>query len=242
MDPVAAELVGEVRSALADAADPVKAPAMQAYMKSSTPFLGINAAPLRALCNRSFTAHRIGHEAAWREAVLALFDEAAYREERYAAIHLTGHRFYGEHQHPGTLELYRHLVVTGAWWDFVDTVAGNRVGPILRAFPREVGPTIRTWATDDDLWVRRAAVLSQLNSKEHTDTELLRLVLEANLTDSLHGREFFIRKAVGWALRQHARHDPDWVRRFVAENEPRVSGLTRREALKHLQPAGPVTP
>ncbi len=77
-------------------------------------------------------------------------------------------------------------------------------------------------------------MLSQLRRKAGTDVDLLRLALEQNLEDSLHGREFFIRKAVGWALRQHARTDPDWVRSFVAEHEDRLSGLSRREALKHL--------
>ncbi len=74
------------------------------------------------------------------------------------------------------------------------------------------------------------AILSQLGSKDATDTALLRCVLEQNLTGSLHGHEFFVRKAVGWALRQYGRNDPDWVRLFVAENSGRMSGLSRREA------------
>ena len=234
MVPLAAELVDEVRRALGQEADPVKAPEMQRYMKSAMPFRGINAPLLRKRCNQLFTAHRLPDEAAWRDAVLELYDGAGYREERYAAVALTGHRYYREHQRPDVLGLYRHLVVTGAWWDLVDTIASNRVGPVLRAFPDEVTPAMREWATDDDLWVRRTAVLSQLGSKAATDTELLRFVLERNLEDSLHGREFFIRKAVGWALRQHARQDPDWVRAFVAEHGDRLSGLSRREALKHL--------
>ena len=234
MDAQAARLVDEVRLALAEAGDPAKAGPMQRYMKSSMPFRGINATPLRRGCAPLFAAHRLPTEAAWREAVLALYDEAAYREERYAAIELTGHRYYREHQRPAVLDLYRHLVVAGAWWDLVDVIAGNRVGLVLRAFPDEVTPVVRDWATDDDLWVRRTAVLSQLGSKGATDTDLLRHVLEQNLEDSLHGREFFVRKAVGWALRQHARRDPDWVLAFVAEHEDRLSGLSRREALKHL--------
>ena len=93
---------------------------------------------------------------------------------------------------------------------------------------------LERWAVDDDLWLRRTAILAQLKRKDGTDLDLLRLALEQNLEDSLHGREFFIRKALGWALREHAKTDPDWVRAFVAEHEDRLSGLTRREALKHL--------
>jgi 3-methyladenine DNA glycosylase AlkD len=124
--------------------------------------------------------------------------------------------------------------VTGAWWDLVDTIASHHVREILERFPGEVTPLLERWAVDDDLWLRRTAMLSQLGRKSATDVELLRIVLESNLEDSLHGREFFIRKALGWALRDHARTDPDWVRAFVTEHESRLSGLSRREALKHL--------
>lgn len=227
-------MVAELRQSLRAVADPEKAPAMQAYMKSEMPFLGVQSRPLRAACRGVLDVQRLEGEPAWREAVLLLWDEAEYREERYAAIELTGHRSYREHQRVSTLDLYRHLVVTGAWWDHVDAIASHRVGPILRAHPAEVAPVMRAWAVDEDLWVRRTAILSQLGSKHATDLDLLRDVLEANLGGSLHGREFFIRKAVGWALRQHARIDPGWVRAFVAEHDAALSGLSRREALKHL--------
>jgi 3-methyladenine DNA glycosylase AlkD len=172
--------------------------------------------------------------AGWESAVLELWDAAAYREERYAALAVAGHRLYRAHREPGALALYRHLVVTGAWWDLVDTIATQHVGEILKAFPAEVTPVLERWAVDDDLWLRRTAILAQLKHKDATDLDLLRLALEQNLEDSPHGREFFIRKALGWALREHARTDPDWVRAFVGAHEDRLSGLTRREALKHL--------
>ncbi len=91
-------------------------------------------------------------------------------------------------------------------------------------------PIVREWATDDDLWLRRTAIISQLTFKEQTDLALLREAIEPNLSDT----SFWIRKAIGWALRQHARTDPDWVRAVVAEYGERLSGLSRREALKHL--------
>lgn len=234
-------IVTEVRRLLATSADPQRARTMQAYMKSAMPFRGVSAVPLRKLCRRVFDAHRIDNEDAWRSVVLDLWDGAAYREERYAAIELTGHRYYRAFQHPGTLDLYRHLVVTGAWWDLVDGVAGNRVGPILRGSPGVVGAIMRSWSVDADLWVRRAAILCQLGSKASTDTGLLTFVLEQNLEPSLHGREFFVRKAVGWALREYAKTDPAWVLRFVAEHEHSLSGLSRREALKNVPPEARTT-
>ena len=132
------------------------------------------------------------------------------------------------------LALYRHLVVSGAWWDYVDVVAADRVGPILLRHRAAVTPLLRADAVDDHLWVRRTAILAQLKHREETDLELLADVIDANLEGSLHGREFFIRKAIGWALRQHARVDPEWVRGFVESRGDRLSGLSRREALKHL--------
>lgn len=227
-------LVSEVRRRLAEAGDPEKAPAMRAYMKSALPFHGVTAVPLRKLCRELVDAEPLPDEAAWRAAVLELWDGATHREERYAVLALCSHRRYRAYQHPGTLDLYRHLVVTGAWWDLVDDLASHKVGPILRADFEEVSGLIRAWAVDDDLWVRRTAILCQLGSKAETDVFLLRWCLVQNLEDSMHGREFFIRKAVGWALREYARTDPAWVRVFVAEHGSRMSGLSRREATKHL--------
>lgn len=229
-----AELVAEIRARLGEVADPERAGPMQRYLKSSLPCRGVPMPVLRRLCREAFRAHPLPDEAAWRRAVLDLWDGVTFREEWYCAIELTAERSARPYQHPGALDLYRHLIVTGRWWDVVDVVASNRVGPILRSHPAETTPVVRAWADHEDLWLRRTAVICQLGSKGDTDVALLTEVLECNLEDSRHGHEFFVRKAVGWALRQHARVDPDWVRAFVAEHQGQLSGLSRREALKHL--------
>ncbi len=233
---VAEALVADLRSRIAEAADPERAPAMQAYMKSAMPFRGVSAVPLRRINRSLLDAHRLTDRRTWERTVRTLWDEAAYREERYAAVALSGHRFYRAFQDADSLDLYRHLVVTGAWWDLVDDVAVHRVGPILRADPATVTPMMRAWARDDDLWVRRTAILCQLASKAATDTDLLADVLTANVEGTRHGKEFFIRKALGWALREYAKTDPAWVLAFVEAHADELSGLTRREALKHLRP------
>ena len=138
----------EVRGRLELAADPGRAPAMQAYMKSSMPFRGVRAADLARLCRAVFDAVPLPDEESWLAAVHDLWDAAVYREERYAAIHLAGHRRYRAYQQPRTLELYRHLVVTGAWWDLVDPVAANAVGPILLAHRDEVTPVVRAFVDE----------------------------------------------------------------------------------------------
>ena len=225
-------VVDAVRTALAGAGDPDRAVAQQAYMKSLMPYRGLTSPELKALLRPILAdpAYRIAERDHWEGAVRDLWDGATHREERYAATALTGHRAYQAWQDPAVVPLYRHLIVTGAWWDHVDELASNRIGPILLSQNEILTPIVRGWATDDDLWLRRTAVISQLTFKEQTDLALLREAIEPNLADT----SFWIRKAIGWALRQYARTDPDWVRATVAEYGDRLSGLSRREALKHL--------
>ena len=229
-------LVVAVRAALAGAEDPERAAGQQRYMKSAMPYRGLTSPELRALLRPLLADPSLAPASPreWEADVRALWDGAAYREERYAAVALTGHRVARAWQDPDALELYRHLVVTGAWWDYVDVLAADRVGPILLRHRSIVTPLLRVDAVDAHLWVRRTAILAQLKHREETDLELLSDVIDANLGGSSFGQEFFIRKAVGWALRQHARVDPQWVRAFVEARSDRLSGLSRREALKHL--------
>lgn len=226
------DLVGALWSVLDSAGDPERAVQQQAYMKSALPFRGISAPELKALLAPVLgdPALRIHDRAEWDSAVRTVWDEATHREDRYAATALSGHRWYRAWQDTDTVPLYRHLIVTGAWWDHVDEIASRRIGPILRAHHEAVAPVVREWAVDDDLWIRRTAIICQLGSKDDTDDDLLVDAIVPNLADP----DFFIRKAIGWALRQHARIDPDFVRAFVDEQGDRLSPLSRREALKHL--------
>jgi 3-methyladenine DNA glycosylase AlkD len=129
--------------------------------------------------------------------------------------------------------MYEEMIVTGAWWDYVDAIAAQRVGPILRAHPASLQRRMLAWSRSRDLWKRRTAILCQLGSGEHTDLPLLFACLEP----SLGSPEFFLRKAIGWALRQYARTDPAQVRRYVAAHRDRLSALSCREALKRIGPA-----
>ncbi|MET9023640.1 DNA alkylation repair protein [Actinopolymorpha sp. NPDC004070] len=226
------QLVEAVRAGLAAVGDPERAERMQAYMKSAMPFRGVPAPVLKQVCREVLPAHPVQDRASWAATVRALWDDAAFREERYAALALTGLRDYRGWQDAGTLPLYEHLAVTGAWWDFVDEIAANRVGPILAEDPATVAPVLLAWAVGEDIWLRRVAILAQLKAKGATDTALLRACLEP----SLERPEFFLRKAIGWALREYARTDPAWVLAYVAEQEDRLAPLSRREALKHHPP------
>lgn len=227
--PVAA-LVDAVREALTAAADPSKAAGMQAYMKSTMPYLGVPK-PVRARAvKKVFTDHPLPDRDAWERGVRTLWHDATHREERYAAIDLTGARAYRSFQDVTTLGLYRELIVDGAWWDYVDEIASRRVGPILLADRPRVTPLIREWGLAADPWLRRTAIICQLSFKSGTDLALLTDVIEPSLDD----RDFFLRKAIGWALRQYAWSDPDWVRAYVAASGNRLSPLSRREALRNI--------
>jgi 3-methyladenine DNA glycosylase AlkD len=126
--------------------------------------------------------------------------------------------------------MLEEMIVTGAWWDVVDTLAGDNLGQILRAEPRRMKPLMRRWARCPDMWKRRSAILCQLKFKRDTDLQLLYDCIEPNLPH----KDFFIRKAIGWALRQYAWTDPKEVRRYVKGNKDRLSPLSVREALKNI--------
>jgi 3-methyladenine DNA glycosylase AlkD len=220
----------EIRRALSAAAEPGRAEPMRAYMKSAMPYLGVPTAARRRVSRSLFADVDLPTAVAWRRAVLTLWRGARYREERYAAIDLTEARRFDPFQDLAALPMYEEMIVTGAWWDYVDAIAGHRLGTLLRRFPREMRKEMLAWSRSDDLWKRRSAILCQLTFKGDTDLELL----YASIEPALASKEFFLRKAIGWALRQHAWTDPREVRRYVREHEMELSPLSRREALKNL--------
>lgn len=219
---------------LTAAADPLRAPAMQAYMKSAMPYLGVSAVPLRAVCKRVFAGLAYPEAEKWHAHVLAIWRGARFREQRYAAIELTGIRVARQFQLIDALPMYEEMIVTGAWWDYVDAIATQRLWAILQNDPAPMQQAMRDWAHSPDMWKRRGAILCQIHAKAGTDLELLHACIEP----SLDSREFFLRKAIGWALRHYARTDPVAVRRYVSMHKGRLSVLSKREALKHIGAAG----
>lgn len=219
-------LAEEIREALRAIAAPERAGEMGAYMKveanGGLGFLGIRRPDVRKVARAAARSASPDEQLA---AVVDLWDDAEFREERYAAQDLLGLRW--THDRFDLLDLHRRMVLTGAWWDHVDEVA-HRIADLVRSHHDETAAVLRAWSTDDNLWVRRVAIIGQLGLKDRIDLDLLSEVIEPNLPD----REFFIRKAIGWALRDAARTHPAWVRGFVATHE--LSPLSRREALKHL--------
>lgn len=198
-------------------------------MKSAMPYRGVTTPVLRSLCRDIFPKYRLLSRNEWETAIRTLWDGAAYREERYAALELLGARRYAPFRTLAALPLYEDLIVSGAWWDLVDGIATHEVGDLLRAYPDQMRPLLLRWSRDADLWLRRTSIICQVSFKRSTDRELLFACIEPNLAE----RGFFLRKAIGWALREYSKAEPEAVREYV-EAHPELSPLSRREAVKHL--------
>jgi 3-methyladenine DNA glycosylase AlkD len=215
-----------VRERLAPLADPEDAVHMAAYMKDHFPFFGITAGPRRAAVKPILAASARATADELIDFALACWEEPE-REFQHVAVDVLRKR--SGQLEPDQLEELETLITTKSWWDTVDGLAAWVVGPMVRTHP-DLVHLMDDWAEDDDMWLARTAMLHQLGYKTETDVERLFRYAE----DLAPHSDFFIRKAIGWALRQYARTDPDAVRAFVSAHEADLSGLTRREALKHL--------
>jgi 3-methyladenine DNA glycosylase AlkD len=227
-------LSATLRNALRRAGDPIKATAMQAYMKSVMPYHGVPTPVLRRICKATFTDLQFATAPHWQAQILELWRNARFREERYAALYLAGDKRWRSFQTLAAMKMYEEMIVGGAWWDYVDDIASHRVGPLLRDYPAPMRRRMLSWSKSNNLWKRRTAIICQLGFKADTDLELLYACIEP----SLGSREFFLQKAIGWALRQYAWTDGAEIKKYVRLNRARLSNLSCREALKNIGRAG----
>lgn len=224
MTPLAAEILARLTRVFGAARDPERAPAMAAYMRDKFPFLGIQSPAQRMLAREVLAGLPRPAEADLRDVAEGCW-ALPEREYQYFACGLL--RRHARVCSAGFIETARHLVVTKPWWDTVDALAAHLVGTLVSTHPQLVS-TMDKWVVDPDLWLVRTAILHQLRYKEQTDAERLfrYCTRQAGHTD------FFVRKAIGWALREYAKTDPAAVRAYVASH--RLAPLSAREALKNL--------
>jgi 3-methyladenine DNA glycosylase AlkD len=227
------DLIERVRASLRDAADNSKAPGMQAYMKSAMPYMGVMAGPQRKVTRSAYKVHPLATFEDWRDTALALWREATYREERYAAQDLVAYPAYAKFQTPAAMAMYEEFIVDGAWWDHVDAIATHQVGSLLLRYRDEIEPVMRAWSTDEDMWKRRTSIICQVGAKGDIDLGLLYDCIDPNMAD----KEFFIRKAIGWVLREVSKKQPDRIYAWLEPRAGRASGVTVREAVKYLSDA-----
>ncbi|MFD7438464.1 DNA alkylation repair protein [Streptomyces sp. NPDC059861] len=240
MSVTGARTAGVPRSRLADtllprltaaytaAADPARAAPMRAYMKDVAPFLGLTT-PVRRALSRTVVEDTPRPDEADCTAVALRCWQLPEREFHYFAVDYL--RRHVSRCSSGFLPVARRLVTTVPWWDTVDLLAAHVVGPLVAADPG-LKTDMDAWILDDDLWVARTALLHQLRYKERTDSERL---FSYCLRQSGHP-DFFVRKAIGWCLREYAKTDPDAVRDFLARERGRFAPLSVREALKNVGP------
>lgn len=224
--PLADEIMDRLTRTFEQARDPDRAVSMAAYMRDQFPFLGIPGPTLKALTREIVAGLGRPAEADLAALALACWQRPEREYQYFACGWLRRHaRGCGE----GFIDTARHLVVTRSWWDTVDSLAAHLVGPLVALHPQLVSIT-DTWLTDPDRWLVRTAILHQLSCAEATDAgRLFRYcTIQAN------HRDFFVRKAIGWALREYAKTDPAAVRTFVTAHQSRLAALSVREALKNL--------
>jgi 3-methyladenine DNA glycosylase AlkD len=223
----AVRLVADLRAGLAAQADPERAAQSQRYLKTTMPIFGVSR-PIQKQLFRGLTARPPPDVRAWEEAA-RLAHRGPERELKYAAVAIVlGWR--GRYLTLAALPLIADLVRAGAWWDLVDELAPYALGGVLVAHPDHRARVLREWIEDPDVWIRRSAVLAQLRYRDQTDADLLFSLCLRQAGD----KSFWMRKAIGWALRQYARTDPTAVSAFVQAHRGELSGLSVREATKHL--------
>jgi 3-methyladenine DNA glycosylase AlkD len=206
-------------------ANPVDAVPMKAYMRNQFEYLGIKTPQGRALLREYIAEYGLPELDELPSVLLALW-ALPEREYQYAALGLLG-QFEGSLP-PDFIDTIEVLLTTKSWWDTVDSLATHTVGIHFRRYPQVRERALGRWRQSDHIWLRRTCILFQNKYKTETDFDLLKAII----CENLGSKEFFINKAIGWALREYTRVDPDGVRAFVAETP--LASLSAREALKWL--------
>lgn len=198
---------------------------MAAYMRNQFAFLGIRTPLRNSLLKEQFLKHRLPDAESLQEEIWKLY-LLPEREYQYAAIALLEKM--KNQLSFDDLPFLRELIETKSWWDSVDSIAPRIVGHVVLA-QRTAGTAVMLeWALAPSMWTNRAAILHQLKFKQHTDTAVLSQIILTHAESA----EFFIQKSIGWALREYAKTEPEWVRSYTESHK--LMPLSKREALKHI--------
>lgn len=199
--------------------------AMSSYMRNKFKFLGIKSPKRKEIFKEIFENFKNNKEID-KEFVVKFFNKD-YREFQYIAIdYLIKMKKYFLKD---DIFFIKDLIITKSWWDTVDLIASNLLGEICKKYPSLIDEQIVFWINDDNMWIRRSSIIFQLRYKENTNLEILQKSIESNIDDN----EFFIQKAIGWALREYSKTDYKWVLNFI--NNHNLSKLSKREAEKYIK-------
>ncbi len=206
------------------AANPDKAIQMKAYMRNQFEFYGISSPERREIFRPFFSS--LDKSAHPSSGFVDMCYKQNEREFHYLAMEYVF--YFRKRLTASSLPLIRMMITRHSWWDTVDYIASNILGYLVRRNPDLKNDQLEKWIVDDNMWLRRSALLFQLKYKSDTDTSLL----ENAIVNNLGSKEFFINKAIGWSLRQYSKFNPDWVRDFIKAHE--LSALSLREASRYI--------
>lgn len=226
MTRFSATFLDRMTASLEEHRDPARAAEMTAYVRGQFAFIGIGSPAREALIRAAAEGMGTPSERDLRDLARACWKRRE-RDYQYAACKML--RRHVASLGPTFIGVAEHLITTKSWWDTVDELASHVVGPLTARHP-DLGKTMDEWIASDDIWLARTAILHQMRYKTDTDERKLFAYCLRRASDA----EFFIRKAIGWSLREYAKTNPGAVKRFVRENQDVLSGLSKREALKHL--------
>ncbi|HSL30547.1 MAG TPA: DNA alkylation repair protein [Anaerolineales bacterium] len=216
--------VASVKNLLEQNANPAQAAPMKRYMRDQFEYLGIKSPQLKALFKQIVNEQGLPGTQALDQIVLDLW-ALPQREYQYFAISLMERL--EKKLTPQSIRTLEYMITNKSWWDTVDNIS-HIVGVLFRNYPDVREKYLAKWRRSGNFWLRRTAILFQLDYKDETDFDLLREIIQENLGSD----EFFINKAIGWSLRQYARIDAEGVKAFVKSTA--LHPLSRREAMKHL--------
>lgn len=207
-------------------ADPEIKVGKEAYMRNKFAFHGILAPHMKEIAKPFLLKAYLPVKGEMAAIVMELWNRPE-REYQYFAQEFA-FKYIGFPE-KGDIELYEFMVTHKSWWDTVDFIANKLIGSYFKRYPEKIKSYSEKWLRSENIWLQRSAVIFQLKYKEKTDTEVLEYAIR-----SLRGsKEFFINKAIGWALREYGKTNPDWVMDFVENAE--LSNLSKREALRIIQ-------
>ena len=216
--------LADILEELEAAKDPHKAEPMEAYMRHQFPFLGIAGPERNSLYKKYFPEAKKTKIIDW-DFIDTCWEKEPREYQYVGANYLKAMQSYLTKDDLPKLE---RLVVTKSWWDTVD-ILDRVVGSLVYDKP-ELGEIILQWSLSDNIWLRRVAIDHQLLRKEKTNVQLMEKILLNNLDQT----EFFINKAIGWALRDYSKTNLEWVASFIEKNRERMAELSIREASKYL--------
>jgi 3-methyladenine DNA glycosylase AlkD len=218
--------IKSLETAFAEKSNPENGLEMAKYMRNQFPFFGIKTEDRRRLFKTIWKENQEEVSNHPRETALALYSKSQ-RELQYCAIEILIKQLKGNYKKED-IQLIEKILITNSWWDSVDTIAKNILGRYFLEYPLETKKVITRFSNSDNMWLNRSAILFQLGYKEKTDFELLQYECEKHKNSD----EFFIQKAIGWALREYAKTNPQAVKNFVAHTN--LKPLSKKEALKNI--------